>query len=635
MPAIGSRQPAAPAVTRRFPAGAEVQPGGGAHFRVWAPRRKKVEVVFDSGESAQLEREADGYYSGFVAAAADGMRYRYRLDGGNAFPDPVSRFQPEGPHGPSQIVDPSRFHWTDAEWRGVGLEGQVIYEMHVGTFTREGTWEAARREIPELAGAGITVLEIMPVADFPGEFGWGYDGVQWFAPVAIYGQPDDFRRFVDDAHRAGLGVILDTVYNHLGPDGCYLKEFSEDYFTTKYANEWGEPINYDGENSGPVRELVTSNTAYWATEYHIDGLRLDATQQIFDSSPVHILAAAATSMRKAAGKRKVFIVAENENQDTSLARTPQEGGCALDGLWNDDFHHAAHVAVTGRNEAYYTDYLGKPQELISAVKYGYLFQGQRYKWQSKRRGLPALDIEPWRFVTYIQNHDQIANSGRGERLHQITSPGRYKAITALLLLTPGTPMLFQGQEFAASSPFLFFAAHNGALREKVREGRIQFLAQFPSLAQPEMYRRHIDPGDRATFERCKLDLSEREKNAAYYQMHKDLLRLRREDPVLSVRPLRLDGAVLANEAFLLRFFGTNRDDRLLLINLGLDARLDPAPEPLLAPPDQRLWQMIWSSEDPAYGGSGTAPLDSGDNWRIPGHAAVLLRAAKLEDPWRI
>jgi len=627
---------------RRYPIGAEVS-ADGVHFRVWAPRRKHVDVVVVGQHAAQhaaeqsqpLQREASGHFSGFVAGAKAGDLYRFRLDGGGLFPDPTSRFQPEGPHGPSQVVDPERFEWTDSHWLGAALEGQVIYEMHIGTFTREGTWEAARRELPELAALGITVLEIMPVADFPGRFGWGYDGVGWFAPVAIYGGPDDFRRFVDDAHRVGIGVILDVVYNHIGPDGNYLHEFSHDYFSARYANEWGEALNFDGENSAGLRELVKTNAAYWAQEYRLDGLRLDATQQIFDSSPEHIIAAIAKSMRAAAGGRKVFFVAENESQLPMLARATERGGYGLDGLWNDDYHHTARVAATGRKEAYYTDYSGKPQELISAVKYGYLYQGQRYRWQAKRRGAPALDMEPWQFVTYMDNHDQIANSGRSERLHLLTSPGRLKAITALLLLGPGTPMLFQGQEFAASSPFCFFADHTGELPKLIREGRIQFLAQFPSLAQPNVRPHFADPIDPATFERCKLDFADREKHAPIYRLHKDLLRLRRVDGVFGARRARVDGAVLADEALVLRFFGAQLgDDRLLLVNLGADLSLASAPEPLLAPPEGKLWELLWSSEDPLYGGGGTAPLDGPDNWRIPGHAAVAMRPAEQDQSWQ-
>jgi maltooligosyltrehalose trehalohydrolase len=622
-------------MTRRFPVGAEVFEEG-THFRVWAPKRKRVEVVIESGPAAELAREEGGYFAGLAPGVGAGALYRFRLDGADAFPDPISRFQPKGPHGPSEVVNSSDFQWSDRSWNGVALEGQVISEIHIGSFTREGTWEAARKRLVDFADVGITVVEIMPVSDFPGNFGWGYDGVGMFAPVALYGRPDDFRRFVDEAHRLGIGVILDVVYNHVGPDGNYLNQYSDDYFTDRYKNEWGEAINYDGENSGPVREWVTTNAAYWAVEYHLDGLRLDATQQIFDASKENIQTALANSMRSAAGQRKVIFVAENESQHTHLVRPPEQGGFGLDALWNDDMHHTSRVAVTGRHEAYYSDYLGKPQELISAVKYGYLFQGQRYTWQAKRRGTPAWGLRPAQFVTYLDNHDQIANSGTGERLHQLTSPGRYRAITAYLLLGPGTPMLFQGQEFAASSPFHFFADHHDGLRPLVHEGRIQFLAQFPSLAQPAMRGRHIDPGDPATFERCKLDWDERTSHAGVYEMHKDLLRLRRETEVFhSQKPKGVDGAVLGPEAFVLRYFGEKGDDRLLLVNLGADLCLDPAPEPLLAPPEGHLWEAVWSSEDPRYGGTGSGPVDGPNGWRITGHAAFVMQPGEQKGKWEI
>jgi maltooligosyltrehalose trehalohydrolase len=337
-------------------------------------------------------------------------------------------------------------------------------------------------------------------------------------------------------------------------------------------------------------------------------------------------------VREAARGRQTIIVAENEPQLTKLVRPIESGGYGLDALWNDDFHHSALVAMTGRNEAYYTDYLGRPQEFISMVKYGYLYQGQRYKWQKQRRGTPGLKLAPAKFVAYIQNHDQIANSGCGERVQFMTSPGRLRAMTALLLLAPGTPMLFQGQEFGSSSPFYYFADHKPELALLVSQGRAQFLAQFRSLATSEMQPCLIDPANPSTFARCKLDFSERQRNRHTYDLHKDLLRLRREDPAFSAQILRgVDGAVLAQECLLLRYFSEmGDDDRLLLVNFGMDLHLDPAPEPLLAPPEGRTWQPIWSSEDPRYGGSGTPRLDSEDNWRIPGHAAIALRPRVTE-----
>jgi len=577
------------------------------------------------GVPYKLDREGNGYFSAVILNAAPDMLYRYRLDGKNSYPDPVSRFQPDGPHGPSQIVDSDEFGWTDENWRGIGLAGQIVYEMHIGTFTREGTWNAATVELESLAQLGVTVLEIMPVADFSGAFGWGYDGVDLYAPTRLYGTPDDFRRFVDRAHGIGLAVVLDVVYNHFGPEGAYFKEFAPDYFTDRYENEWGMAINFDGKNAPSVREFITANAAYWISEFHIDGLRLDATQQICDSTSPHVLAEITRCAREAAHGRAIVVIAENEPQHVKLVRPVEQGGYGMDGLWNDDFHHSAMVAATGRSEAYYTDYRGTAQELVSALKWGYLYQGQHYSWQKQRRGTPAFGVSPATFITYIQNHDQVANSGSGLRLDRLTSPGRYRALTALLLLGPATPMLFQGQEFAASSPFLFFADHTAKLAQAVRKGRAEFLSQFRSLATPEMQRLVPDPADRATFERCKLDFNEREAHCEVYALHCDLLRLRRTDPVFSQpRAGSFDGAILGSAAFLIRWFDDQKGDRLLVVNLGADLHLSIAPEPLLAPPEGERWEILWSSENPKYGGAGTAALETEEGWRIPAHAAVVL-----------
>lgn len=638
---------------RRLPIGAEVVPGGGVHFRVWAPACRRVAVTFAGGTGSDgpspdldLEREAgSGYFSELAAAAAAGDLYRYRLDGGDAFPDPASRFQPEGPHGPSRVVDPSAYGWRDAGWRGPTRQGQVIYEMHAGTFTPEGTWAAAARRLPELAELGVTMLEAMPVAEFAGRFGWGYDGVDLFAPTRLYGEPDDFRRFVDGAHQLGLAVILDVVYNHFGPDGNYLERFSPDYFTDLHTNDWGKSIHFYG--APEVRELFVANAAYWIEEYHLDGLRLDATQDIHDRSREHILTAIGRAARQAAAAlppgRSAYLVAENEPQESRLARPVEQGGHGLDAIWSDDFHHAAMVALTGRAEAYYSDYRGSPQELLAAAKFGTLYQGQRYRWQGKRRGTPALDLPRCAFVAYLQNHDQVANSARGERLHRLASPGCWRAMTALLLLGPATPLLFQGQELCASAPFVFFADHHPELASAVRRGRREFLAQFPSLADPAVQAAIPDPGSPATFELCKLDPGERRRpgHAAALALHRDLLRLRREDPAFRRQAAAgIDGAVLGPAALVLRWFAPAggsaaaagvSGDRLLLVNLGPDLELTPAPEPLLAPPAGARWRVLWSSEDPRYGGSGAPPPeDSGGGWRVPGQAAVALAPAPRE-----
>jgi maltooligosyltrehalose trehalohydrolase len=608
--------------------GAELHPAAGVHFRVWAPRRKRVDVVLEGDESVHaLASEGNGYFSGDVAVARAGTLYRYRLDGGAALPDPASRCQPAGPHGPSQVVDPDAFEWTDSAWKGPEIAGQVIYEMHVGTFTREGTWAAAARELESLAEVGITLIEMMPVAEFAGRFGWGYDGVDLFAPTRLYGAPDDLRRFVDRAHACGIGVILDVVYNHLGPDGNYLKEFAPDYFSDRYQNEWGEPLNYDGPRSEPVREFFVANAGYWIDEFHMDGLRLDATQQMFDASPVHVMREMTERVRAAARGRRTLVVAENEPQDVKLVAAVAEGGYGMDALWNDDFHHSARVALTTHNEAYLGDYRGTPQEFISSVKYGYLFQGQRYAWQKKRRGTPGLALSPCAFINYMQNHDQVANSALGLRCHQLASPGRYRALIALTLLAPGTPMLFQGQEFGASSPFLYFADHKPGLAEAVRKGRAEFVSQFPSIGESDMRERLADPGDAATFERCKLDLAERERNVHMLALHRDLLALRRNDPAFRAQRRRgVDGAVLGEQAFVLRYFD-DEGDRLVLVNLGRDLRLVPAPEPLLAPPGGGSWKTSWSSEDPRYGGTGTPLVESEENgWFLPGESTVVMHS---------
>ncbi len=629
------------APTRRLPIGAETQADGSVHFRVWAPRRRVVEVVLEgdaaTGETAAarpvalpLQAENDGYFSGLVSGVATGSLYRFRLDGeATLFPDPASRAQPQGVHGPSQVVDPTSFPWTDRGWHGVERLGQVLYEMHIGTFTPEGTWQAAMKELPELATLGITVLEIMPVAEFPGRFGWGYDGVDLFAPTRLYGEPDDFRRFVDHAHAAGLGVILDVVYNHLGPDGNYLGQFSPHYATALHATEWGEAINFDGAHSGPVREFFIANAGYWIEEFHLDGLRLDATQRIFDSGPEHILAAITDRVRLAAKDRHTFVSAEADHQDARIVRTRAQGGYDLDGVWNDDFHHSARVALTGHTEAYYSRYRGTPQELLSAVKWGFLYQGQRSRGMKVPRGTPALDLRPTAFVTFLENHDQVANSSDGRRLHAQTDPRQYRALTALFLLSAGTPLLFQGQEFASSRPFLFFADHHEELAKLVAKGRAEGLCEFPRIATAAIQAQLALPHDLLTFQRSKLDHSERQLHAQAYALHRDLLQLRRKEPLFQRRMSGVvDGAVLGPEALALRFFGDGAGDRLLLVNLGRDLDLDPAPEPLLAPPEGRDWRIMWSSEDPRYGGGGTPPVQGDDGWRLLGRAAVLLASGE-------
>jgi maltooligosyltrehalose trehalohydrolase len=625
-PALSSSRMASTALKRRYSIGAELQPSGGAHVRVWAPACRQLEIVPVTSDGATgvpitLRHEGDGYFSGVDPSAATGARYWLRLDGDRLRPDPASRHQPEGPHGSSAYVDPGSFRWNDDAWNGVGRQGHVVYEMHVGTFTREGTWRAASAQLAELARIGISVVEMMPIAEFAGQFGWGYDGVDLYAPTHLYGTPDDLRAFVDRAHAVGIAVILDVVYNHLGPDGNYLTEFAPDYFTDRYSNDWGKAINFEGPPA--AREFFVQNAAYWIDEFHMDGIRLDATQDLHDASKEHVIASIVRSAREAAGRRQVFIVAENEPQQADIVRDRGVGGCGADALWNDDAHHAAVVALTGRREAYYRDYLGSAQELISCARFGYLYQGQYYSWQKKRRGTAALDLLPRAFVVYLENHDQVANSAFGRRLHDLTSPPRLRAMTAWLLLGPATPMLFQGQEFWSSKPFLYFADHQGDLASSVRDGRREFLSQFPSVKDPDVQRLLASPSEEQTFTSCKLDLGERETHAAAYALHCDLLALRRSDPLLaSAGTLRPEGAVLGTGALLLRYIDRDHGDRLLIVNLDRDLDFTPVHEPLLGPPDGARWRLSWSSESPRYGGQGTPAIDLDDAFVLPGGSAL-------------
>jgi maltooligosyltrehalose trehalohydrolase len=655
---IGSARGARDEAAQRGHVGTKIVAGGGVSFRVWAPKRRSVEVVLwpdlpdDDWQAAvpehrvTLEREEsaptprvtstnradqDGYFCAVVPDAAAGLYYGFRLDDDpRIFPDPASRFQPRGPAGPSQVIDPSAFSWSDADWKGLTIDGQVIYEMHVGTFTKEGTFFAAQQRLHDLLDLGISVVELMPIADFPGNFGWSYDAVCLFAPTRLYGCPDDFRRFVDCAHALGLGVILDVVYNHFGTVGCTVSEFSDDYNSRRYKNEWGSPINFDGERSGPVRNFVLANAEAWIREYHLDGFRFDATQSIFDASDVHILTELQQAARRAAGARAVILLAENEPQDVRLLRSVDEAGHGLDAVCNDDFHHAARVRLTGFAEAYYEDYTGSMDEFRSAILGGYLFQGQRYRHQNKPRGTPTRGLPAKAFVHFLQNHDQVANSRTGRRIHELTSPGRLRAMTALWLLSPQTPMFFQGQEFGASSPFFYFADFSGEAASAVAAGRITFLSQFPSIDSDEARRSLADPASNLTFERSRLDWTEREEHHEWYHLHRDLLKLRRSNPAFArQRTDLIEIAALGPDCLALRFCGGPRaseSERLLIANFGKQLHYWPCPQPLLAPPAGGEWVLLWSSESIRYGGRGTPAVETDQGWQIPAEAAVVLAA---------
>ncbi|HYP78766.1 MAG TPA: malto-oligosyltrehalose trehalohydrolase [Steroidobacteraceae bacterium] len=591
-------------------------------FRVWAPAAQQVMVEVGTRRTHLLP-DGDGYHQVELNGIRPGQRYRYIVDG-TALPDPCSRFQPEGPHGPSEIVDTAGYQWHDQQWRGITLPGLVLYELHIGTFTSEGTFAAASTRLRHLRELGITAVEIMPVAECPGRFNWGYDGVGWFAPSHNYGDYDAMKAFVDAAHGEGIAVILDVVYNHFGPDGNYTRSFSPHYFSSS-ATEWGDAINFDGEHSAPVREMVIANACEWIREFHVDGLRLDATQSIFDKGQSHVLAELAAAARTAAGERQILVIAENEPQCATHLLPVEEGGLGLDAMWNDDFHHTARVALTGRRDAYYHDYLGSPQEFVSTARHGFLYQGQYYPWQKQARGAPMRSPVS-ACVAYLQNHDQVANSLSGLRMHQLGSPAMCRALTAVLLLGPQTPLLFMGREFGASSPFLFFADHQEPLRSQVRQGRREFLSQFPGAASADGEEALDDPGAEDTFRRSTLDWTECSQGNPALRLHRDLLALRRDDPAIRGQGADgFDGAVLGEKAFLLRWFHP-QGDRLLVVNLGTDIRGCSLPEPLLAPPAGHSWSPVWSSEHARYGGSGIVDPDPAHGWMLPGQCAILLAA---------
>jgi maltooligosyltrehalose trehalohydrolase len=594
----------------------------GTTFQVWAPAHDSVSLVFDSREIA-MARNAEGFFSVDVPHAGAGQRYWYRLPQGLR-PDPASRWQPEGPLGPSEVVDTRGFRWTDSGWAGAGAAHRhVIYEMHIGTFTREGTWAAAVAHLPSLAEVGITTIEVMPIAEFPGRFGWGYDGAQLFAPTHQYGTPDDVRRFVDAAHARGLAVILDVVYNHFGPVGNFLPEFSRSVIGK--PGEWGHTINYDGEGSGPVREFMKQNAAYWIREFHFDGLRMDAINAIEDSSSEHIVSEICHAAREAAGNRAVFIAGECESQDSRLLQASGVYQDGLDAMWNEDWHHAAMVALTGRRQAYMTDYRGQAHEFASMARHGFLYQGQWYSWQKRERGSFAIGLPSRCFVSFLENHDQVANTGPGGRLHEAVDAARWRAMTALLLLGPALPLLFQGQEFGSTRPFNYFADHQGELGAAVENGRFEFLSQFPTLRTPEARAGIPKPGELATFERSKLSDDERHRDSPLRRLHRDLLRLRRDDVVLrdvGTPAVRIESSAPAPGVVLLRYF-TDTQHRLLVVNFADDYR-SPMNDPLLAPLGSTKWTQLWSSEQVQYGGCGVASVPDVNPWIIPGGSACVL-----------
>lgn len=608
--------------------GATVE-GNGVSFRVWAPACRQVEVLIDGAEnSIFLKASSGGYFNGRVSGIGHGTEYRYRLNKQEVVPDPCSRFQSAGPFGPSMVVDPQHFKWSDQTWKGVSLHGQVIYEMHIGTFTQEGTFDAAARELPELKRLGIGLIEVMPIADWPGRWNWGYDGVNYYAPTRCYGDEEALKRFVNLAHKLGIGVILDVVYNHFGPDGNFLSKFSPWYVSKKHHSEWGSSPNFDGPHSEEVRHFFLQNAAYWISEFHLDGLRVDATQSICDDSKSHFLKELTQIAHAAAGSRKIVIIGENEPQNVQLLRAHDKNGYGFDALWSDDFHHTARVALTGSREGYFLDYQGKVSEIAACVKRGFLYQGQYYRWQKQNRGTRTRGFPAQAFVFFLQNHDQTANHITSERLDALSDADRYRALTTLLFVSPSTPMLFMGQEFGSTKLFPYFSDHTPELTRAVEQGRKDFLDQFMSFRSLEMQKKIPRPGQESTFHRAKLDFSERKKNKKSYQFHRDLIALRARDKTIARQSWDdMDVAVIHDQMLVLRFFGEiSREERLLIVNLGKDFEYDPISEPLLALAAGWVWEKVLSSNDSDY--TTGKKQKKFEFWKIPKNTAVFFKAVK-------
>jgi len=489
-------------------------------FRVWAPLRERIELVMEEGRAIPMNREPDGYHAVTAPDVPVGTLYRFRVDGAGPFPDPASRYQPLGVHGPSMVIDPGRYGWTDHGFVPAPKDELVIYELHAGTFTPEGTFRGAAEKLEYLRDLGITAVELMPVADFPGRWNWGYDGVAPFAPARCYGTPDDLRDFVNRAHSLGIAVLLDVVYNHFGPDGAYQGVYSRLYFSERHRSAWGDGLNFDGECSAAVRGYFLENALRWVREYHMDGLRLDAIHAIQDDSSQHIVATIAQAVRAGAQEagRRVLVTAEDSRNLAYQLRSESEGGFGLDGVWADDFHHQIRRALAGDTEGYFRHFDGSAAGIAETARRGW------FRMRSDPTGLRYSQ-----FVFCIQNHDQIGNRAIGDRLHHSIPPAAYRAASALLLLLPETPLLFMGQEWGASTPFLYFTDHHEELGKLVSAGRRVEFKRFSAFAG-EM----PDPQSADSFERSRLQWKEVESEpySATLRLYQDLLALRRHHPAL-------------------------------------------------------------------------------------------------------
>ena len=571
---------------------------GGTRIRVWAPDLTQVDLMVGEGRDdiRPLTPRIDGYWTGWYNDLPAGTLYRYRLDGGpEGLPDPASRAQPQGVHGPSAVVDPTTFRWTDQTWTPPARHEISVYELHVGTFTPEGTFAAAANRLESLADLGVTTVELMPVADFPGDRNWGYDGVALFAPARCYGTPDDLRRFVDRAHALGLAVVLDVVYNHLGPDGNYLRTFASQYFTERHHTPWGAAVNLDAEASPHVRRFLIENACHWVHEYHMDGLRFDATHALIDDSPRHLVAELTDAVRASTGGRPVWLVAEDHRNMASMLVPSAEGGWGLDGVWADDLHHQLRTHVAGDRDGYYADYAGSTPDIAATIRQGWFYTGQHSAHRGGLRGTSPAGLAPERFVVCVQNHDQVGNRAFGDRLHHTIDVSAWRAISALLLFLPEVPLLFMGQEWAASTPFLYFTDHNDALGRLVTEGRRAEFRHFEAFVDPARAATIPDPQAEATFARSRLAWNELqlEPHASVRRLYKALLELRRS--LVPVAPDATRVQALGPHALgLVR--DTDRGPLVLAACLSGEGAVEI--DPMLEPPPP--WRIRWSTEEAPF-----------------------------------
>jgi len=590
------------AMTRKFPQtsiGAQPLDSGRCLFRVWAPAVSTVELILagPTERVVPLVRSADGYFSRELENIPSGTLYRYRLDGEKDRPDPASRFQPQGVHGPSQVIEPS-FPWADQNALDLPLKDYVIYELHVGAFTADGTFDAIMPHLPELKDLGITAIELMPVTQFPGSRNWGYDSVQPFAVQDSYGGPQGLKRLVNACHQIGLAVILDVVYNHLGPEGNYLADFGP-YFTDRYKTPWGLALNFDGPDSEPVRRYFIDNALYWVQEFHIDALRLDAVHAILDHSPYSFIEQLADEVHQTAKtlNRRVFLFPESAANDSRLIRAREFGGYGFDAQWNDDFHHALRAVLTGERGGYYVDY-GEFHQLVKAYREGFVYSGEYSQHRRRRHGTLTQDIPAERFVVFCQNHDQVGNRMFGERLSQLVSFEQLKLAAGAVVLSPFIPLLFMGEEYGEEAPFQYFISHSEAqLVEAVRNGRRQEFAAFRWQGAPP------DPQDEATFLRAKLNhqLKREGKFRTLWRFYREVIRLRKELlPLAQLSKEHCDVLGFDNDHVLLLRRWSGREAVLTIFNFKEEA------VPLAVPVAPGHWRRLLDSSEPCWDGLGSS-----------------------------